>query len=319
MLKATIAIALSMLLLGCQTAQHREYLSACPQAEIPQSCSINVARAECGPVRSVVLSCVTYLDKAVKAEAARQGRASLDPADFQNPEAVKIQLGSPQIQGAPGAIVDPTNLLSYQRSLGIANELVAEKARRYAAALREYEDAASLGRQHSIDDLQTAYSEILALRTPLQQAAAAGEPIDRFYFQNAGFSYPAAARNITNQLDYHNETLNAAVLIASQRHEVLNYPKSRILARMLVEDFRALSDQVSKEWPERFFKDKVRAERLIADYSRRRAYEAQARENNRQRGPQADRGCSCSNGSVCFGPRGGRFCITSGGNKRYGI
>ena len=30
-------------------------------------------------------------------------------------------------------------------------------------------------------------------------------------------------------------------------------------------------------------------------------------------------GCSCSSGRVCFGPRGGRYCITSGGNKRYGV
>lgn len=29
--------------------------------------------------------------------------------------------------------------------------------------------------------------------------------------------------------------------------------------------------------------------------------------------------CSCSSGSVCIGPRGGRYCITSGGNKRYGL
>lgn len=29
--------------------------------------------------------------------------------------------------------------------------------------------------------------------------------------------------------------------------------------------------------------------------------------------------CSCSSGGVCVGPRGGRYCYTSGGNKRYGI
>lgn len=28
--------------------------------------------------------------------------------------------------------------------------------------------------------------------------------------------------------------------------------------------------------------------------------------------------CPCGSGSVCTGPRGGRYCITSGGNKRYG-
>lgn len=29
--------------------------------------------------------------------------------------------------------------------------------------------------------------------------------------------------------------------------------------------------------------------------------------------------CPCSSGTVFIGPRGGRYCITSGGNKRYGI
>lgn len=29
--------------------------------------------------------------------------------------------------------------------------------------------------------------------------------------------------------------------------------------------------------------------------------------------------CPCSGSRVCIGPRGGRFCITSGGNKRYGV
>lgn len=29
--------------------------------------------------------------------------------------------------------------------------------------------------------------------------------------------------------------------------------------------------------------------------------------------------CPCSGSKVCVGPRGGRYCITSGGNKRYGV
>lgn len=28
-------------------------------------------------------------------------------------------------------------------------------------------------------------------------------------------------------------------------------------------------------------------------------------------------GCPCSSSNNCYGPRGGRYCITSGGNKRY--
>lgn len=36
-------------------------------------------------------------------------------------------------------------------------------------------------------------------------------------------------------------------------------------------------------------------------------------------GSTSDGGCSCSGSHVCIGPRGGRYCITSGGNKRYGV
>ena len=33
----------------------------------------------------------------------------------------------------------------------------------------------------------------------------------------------------------------------------------------------------------------------------------------------SESGCSCGARHVCIGPRGGRYCITSGGNKRYGV
>jgi hypothetical protein len=38
-----------------------------------------------------------------------------------------------------------------------------------------------------------------------------------------------------------------------------------------------------------------------------------------RRGPYSDGSCPCSGSRVCIGPRGGRYCITSGGNKRYGV
>lgn len=31
----------------------------------------------------------------------------------------------------------------------------------------------------------------------------------------------------------------------------------------------------------------------------------------------SDSECSCGGGNFCYGPRGGHYCITSGGNKRY--
>jgi len=37
------------------------------------------------------------------------------------------------------------------------------------------------------------------------------------------------------------------------------------------------------------------------------------------RGESSDGSCPCNGGKICVGPRGGRYCITSGGNKRYGV
>lgn len=40
---------------------------------------------------------------------------------------------------------------------------------------------------------------------------------------------------------------------------------------------------------------------------------------NRSPAPYYGSNCPCSGSRVCIGPRGGRYCITSGGNKRYGV
>ena len=37
------------------------------------------------------------------------------------------------------------------------------------------------------------------------------------------------------------------------------------------------------------------------------------------RGEASDGNCPCNGGKVCVGPRGGRYCITSSGRKRYGV
>lgn len=41
--------------------------------------------------------------------------------------------------------------------------------------------------------------------------------------------------------------------------------------------------------------------------------------NRRKAAPSASSGCSCGSGRVCVGRRGGRYCIASGGKKRYGV
>lgn len=52
-----------------------------------------------------------------------------------------------------------------------------------------------------------------------------------------------------------------------------------------------------------------------------RSYRSARSYRSRRFGPSYFGGgaCPCSGSNVCIGPRGGRYCITSGGNKRYGV
>lgn len=62
------------------------------------------------------------------------------------------------------------------------------------------------------------------------------------------------------------------------------------------------------------------ATRAGAHHPKRRST-SHARRGRRSRGGGSyfSGGCPCSGSQICIGPRGGRYCITSGGNKRYGV
>lgn len=56
--------------------------------------------------------------------------------------------------------------------------------------------------------------------------------------------------------------------------------------------------------------------RMAATAKKKRNRKAKARSSQRS---NFGGSCPCSGSTVCIGPRGGRYCITSGGNKRYGV
>lgn len=62
------------------------------------------------------------------------------------------------------------------------------------------------------------------------------------------------------------------------------------------------------------------ATRAGAHHPKRRST-SHGRRGRRSRGGESylGGGCPCSGSQICIGPRGGRYCITSGGNKRYGV
>lgn len=53
--------------------------------------------------------------------------------------------------------------------------------------------------------------------------------------------------------------------------------------------------------------------------ARKRSGKARRRATSKPRYDGGGYDCPCSGSRVCIGPRGGRYCITSGGNKRYGV
>jgi hypothetical protein len=62
------------------------------------------------------------------------------------------------------------------------------------------------------------------------------------------------------------------------------------------------------------------ATRASTNHAKRRST-SHGRRGRRSRGGGSyfGGGCPCSGSQICIGPRGGRYCITSGGNKRYGV
>jgi uncharacterized protein YgiM (DUF1202 family) len=53
--------------------------------------------------------------------------------------------------------------------------------------------------------------------------------------------------------------------------------------------------------------------------SRRKSYSSRGTRSSSRSRSNVGGSCPCSGSNVCVGPRGGRYCITSSGNKRYGV
>lgn len=84
----------------------------------------------------------------------------------------------------------------------------------------------------------------------------------------------------------------------------------------------ALYGSVAPEFPMTVSKNDT--EQVKANTARAKSHQLRKsnpeRKNRKRRGAEksyAAGPCPCSSNSNCVGPRGGRYCITSGGNKRY--
>lgn len=334
MLKLSIGILSFILLAGCQMAQRREYVASCPNMDVPLSCTIDYTRPGCGTANQAVESCSRFIDRNIKAQEARQAQAQgSTTGEYENPGAQKLLLG---FEGEPtskrAVYADASRLDVYVRSVDLAKALMASKIERYQSAMRAYSSLRATGQKADFRAVEVAYSELQSLVGPLLTASEQGQPISRFYEKKPSFDYELANMHFTSQFGNRNDVLREGWLRANRKHRAAQPFPPEVLAVVSVAQFRSMASDISTRWPQTYSQDKVKADQAAADYQRQKVRAAAARERERHyhetyQAPSQPRestgysggGCSCSGGNVCYGPRGGRYCITSGGNKRYGI
>lgn len=103
-----------------------------------------------------------------------------------------------------------------------------------------------------------------------------------------------------------------------------------VLSRYLVDDTASAPTRFSDQPTERVTRpESVRTPSYRASPSAKQRSSIQGRQSAWKKPRRSSRrssgynfggsACPCSGSSICIGPRGGHYCITSGGNKRYGV
>lgn len=334
MLKCSIGILSLLLLAGCQTAQHPQYVASCPKMDIPLSCTIDYHSPGCGAADQAVESCARFVDRNVKAEEMHQARAKgFNVIRYENQGAQKILLGFDGAGNSSRAVyADVSNVDAYVRSIDAAKSLMASKVSQYQAAMSAYTSKRAAGQSADFKPVEEAYGQLQKMVGPLVMASEQGAPMSRFYETMPTFDYERTAIQFTSQFGNRNKVLTEGWLRANRQYRATQTFPAEVLAVVSVAQFRTMASDISTRWPLTYANDKAVADRAAAEHQRVKARAAAVKERERQyhetyhapREPRESTGysggnCSCSGGNVCYGPRGGRYCITSGGNKRYGI
>jgi uncharacterized membrane protein YgcG len=108
----------------------------------------------------------------------------------------------------------------------------------------------------------------------------------------------------------------------------LERPSCWVSSRFLSSDYVAQTSRSTSRSYDNFRSSASRSYRKQSSSSlysfnssskKRKSSSSRSRQGKSGGGSYGGSGCPCSGGTVCIGPRGGRYCITSGGNKRYGV
>lgn len=323
--RVIFGIVLAVLLAGCQNQQ---YKTLCRPQYSPTTCDMsNLDALSCSAARATIRECSWFVrNKVSELMTKKNQQLGTTQTNYIGPGAEILTLGSYGDGGTQYfAYVKADSPSAYVQSVDGAQRLMTDRVSHYQMASDRYvKDVVSGTTVASDRGVLKAIAAIETMRVPLANAVDMGKPILDFYAALPAQDFEALANQVVINTNAKDPYLRAGADLAIRENTQYESNKPLIRVQDAVAQFEALHAVTMVPYADQFAVVKKQAVILAAQAAKAakqaraqdRAYEKQFESSG---GYHSGGGCSCAGGNVCYGPRGGRYCITSGGNKRYGF
>lgn len=305
------------LMSGCQSRQ--EYRYFCAPSTPRQQCSSGDQSYKCSQAAGLIHLCETYVRREVSRRFPGSERMSV-PTQYQNPSYQPLSLVSTGRNGQKYvAYVDGRTTQGFINSVWTLKAMVEQRVKDYEDESASYLKTVSEGMETSDEKVRKSISDLEDLRPALQEAQAVGDNILAVIDVPPAFDFRAQALQVVNETAPTDIYLRMAAesAIRSQNQIREQTPQMVRASKARLTDLQKI---VAVPYAQQFA-DQLRGAEAVGKQAARERARAGSRAESEGSGYRSGKGggCSCAGGNVCYGSRGGRYCITSGGNKRYGI
>ncbi|HHH9441304.1 TPA: hypothetical protein ACP32N_003241 [Pseudomonas aeruginosa] len=237
------------------------------------------------------------------------------PPEYRNPGYQPKVLG--KLDSGYVVYLDGRTTSGFLSTVTYTNFLVPERVKRYQIATTRYLTTVRGGGEASDAEVLQAISEIEKLRPAIQEAQSIGKDIQKVIDVPPPFDFRKPALHVVNDTAPADIYLRRAADLAIRTDSQPREQASRDVreARSKLDDLQKL---VELPYAQQFAALDQQAQ-VTGKKAAREFVRALNRSNSENGEYRSGGDCSCAGGHACFGPRGGRYCITSGGHKRYGI
>jgi hypothetical protein len=242
------------------------------------------------------------------------------PPQYQNPSYQPWSLAAKGRNGQTYvAYIDGRTTQGFINSVWTLKALVEQRVQDYQLESAGYLKIVSEGMETSDEKVRKSISDLDDLRPILQEAQAVGDSILKVIDVPPPFDFQAHALQVVNETAPSDIYLRMAAesAIRSQGQMREQAPQLVRTSKARLTDLQKIVDLPYAQQ----FSDELQSAEAVGKQATRERARAWQRAESERGGYRSGRGngCSCAGGNVCYGPRGGRYCITSGGKQRYGI